>query len=37
MRYYVGVDWADTSHAVWTVDATGGMVTKRTVAIRRRG
>ena len=24
MRYYVGVDWADTSHAVWTVDATGG-------------
>ena len=37
MRYYVGVDWADTSHAVWTVDATGGMVTKRTVAHSAEG
>jgi transposase len=37
MRYYVGVDWADTSHAVWTVDATGGLVTKRTVAHSAEG
>ncbi|HTI54764.1 MAG TPA: transposase [Verrucomicrobiae bacterium] len=31
MRYYVGVDWADQTHAVWVVDERGTKVTGRTV------
>ena len=37
MRYYVGVDWADAAHAIWTVDEAGGVVTKRTVAHSAEG
>lgn len=37
MRYYVGVDWGDAGHAIWTVDDAGGMVTKRTVAHSAEG
>jgi transposase len=31
MRYYVGVDWADQTHAVWVVDERGTKITARTV------
>lgn len=31
MRYYIGVDWADTAHAVWVGDETGTPVAARTV------
>ncbi len=31
MRYYVGVDWADQTHAVWVVDESGTKITVRTV------
>src|SRR5215204_4907807 len=31
MRYYLGVDWGDATHAVCVVEATGGIVTKRSV------
>jgi transposase len=31
MRYYLGVDWADQTHAVWVVDEHGTKVTARTV------
>ena len=31
MRYYLGVDWADQTHAVWVVDERGTKVTMRTV------
>ena len=31
MRYYVGVDWADQTHAVWVVDESGTKITGRTV------
>ena len=31
MRYYVGVDWADQTHAVWVVDESGTKITARTV------
>lgn len=31
MRYYVGVDWADQTHAVWVVDERGTQITARTV------
>jgi len=31
VRYYVGVDWADQTHAVWVVDASGPKITARTV------
>src|SRR5262247_1306045 len=31
MRYYLGVDWADKTHAVWVVDANGTKITARTV------
>src|SRR6266496_223944 len=31
VRYYVGVDWADQTHAVWVVDASGTKITARTV------
>ena len=31
MRYYLGVDWADTEHAVWVDDEHGAKVLERTV------
>jgi|SRR4030095_14797156 hypothetical protein len=31
MRYYLGVDWADQTHAVWVVDEQGAKVASRTV------
>jgi hypothetical protein len=37
MRYYVGVDWADAAHAIWTGDDAGQVVTKRTVAHSAEG
>jgi transposase len=32
VRYYLGVDWADQSHAVWVVDEGGAKVAARTVS-----
>ena len=31
MRYYLGVDWADQTHAVWVVDEQGTKVGSRAV------
>ena len=31
MRYYLGVDWADQTHAVWVVEEHGTKITARTV------
>ena len=31
MHYYLGVDWADQTHAVWVVDERGTKITARTV------
>jgi hypothetical protein len=31
MRYYLGVDWADQTHAVWVVDADATTIAARTV------
>ena len=31
MRYYVGVDWADQTHAVWVVNEHGTKTAARTV------
>jgi transposase len=31
VHYYLGVDWADQTHAVWIVDADGTKVAARTV------
>src|SRR5436309_10932495 len=31
VRYYLGVDWADQTHAVWVVEERGTKVTLRTV------
>jgi transposase len=31
VRYYLGVDWADQTHAVWVVAADGTKITARTV------
>jgi hypothetical protein len=31
VRYYVGVDWADQTHAVWVVDESRTKITGRTV------
>ena len=31
MHYYLGVDWADQTHAVWVVDERGTKITERTV------
>src|SRR5262245_16854226 len=31
MRYYLGVDWADQTHAVWVGDERGTKITARTV------
>ncbi len=30
-RYYLGVDWGDTMHAVWVCDDTGEKVAKLEV------
>ena len=37
MRYYLGVDWADQTHAVWVVDEGGTKVATRTVAHTAEG
>ena len=29
MRYYIGVDWADTGHAIWVEDEQGARVLER--------
>jgi len=31
VRYYLGVDWADQTHAVWGVDEGGTKIAARTV------
>src|SRR5437879_13744753 len=31
VRYYLGVDWADQTHAVWVVDERGTELNARTV------
>ena len=31
MRYYLGVDWADQTHAVWVGDERGTKIAARTV------
>ena len=31
MRYYLGVDWADQTHAVWVVNESGTKTAARTV------
>lgn len=31
MRYYLGIDWADTEHAIWVDDEQGTKVLRRTV------
>jgi len=31
MRYYIGVDWADTEHAIWVQDELGARVLERAV------
>lgn len=31
MRYYLGVDWADASHAIWVDDDQGGRILGRVV------
>ena len=36
-RYYIGVDWADTEHAVWVEDEAGAAVATRTVAHTAEG
>ena len=37
MRYYLGVDWADQTHAVWVVDESGRKITARTVSHTAEG
>ena len=37
MRYYLGVDWADQTHAVWVVDESGAKITTRAVAHTAEG
>jgi Transposase/Transposase IS116/IS110/IS902 family len=37
VRYYLGVDWADQTHAVWVVDERGTKVAARTVAHTAEG
>ena len=31
VRYYLGVDWADQTHAVWVVEADGTKIAAHTV------
>ena len=37
MRYYLGVDWADQTHAVWVVDENGVKITARAVSHTAEG
>ena len=37
MRYYLGVDWADQTHAVWVVDEHGAKITARSVSHTAEG
>ena len=37
MRYYLGVDWADQTHAVWVVDESGAKITARAVSHTAEG
>ena len=37
MRYYLGVDWADQTHAVWVVDESGAKIAARAVAHTAEG
>jgi hypothetical protein len=37
VRYCLGVDWADQTHAVWVVDESGTKITARTVAHTAEG
>ena len=37
MRYYLGVDWADQTHAVWVVDESGTKITARAVSHTAEG
>src|SRR6266508_1932268 len=37
VRYYLGVDWADQTHAVWVVDESGRKITAREVAHTAEG
>jgi hypothetical protein len=31
VRYYLGVDWADPTHAIWVVDDGGTKIAGRSV------
>ena len=37
VRYYLGVDWADQTHAVWVVDENGVKITARAVSHTAEG
>jgi Transposase/Transposase IS116/IS110/IS902 family len=37
VRYYLGVDWADPTHAVWVVDASGLKITASAVSHSAEG
>jgi Transposase len=37
VRYYLGVDWADQTHAVWVVDESGRKITARAVSHTAEG
>ncbi len=37
MRYHLGVDWADQTHAVWVVDESGSKITARAVSHTAEG
>jgi hypothetical protein len=37
VRYYLGVDWADETHAVWVVDENGTQIAARSVSHTAEG
>jgi hypothetical protein len=37
VRYYLGVDWADQTHAVWGVDENGTKIAARSVSHTAEG
>src|SRR5262245_62576248 len=37
VRYYLGVDWADQTHAVWVVEESGSKITARAVSHTTEG
>jgi len=37
VRYYLGVDWADQTHAVWVVDESGTKIAARAVSHTAEG